>query len=90
VYLTEAVQKATDSYFWVFLTFIGTYFSQVFMLPKGWSSKESKSRGIPYYINEYTKETSWEKPTEAAKKPMSDSVQALHLLKKHSVSNCNL
>jgi hypothetical protein len=56
----------------------------------GWTSKESKSRGIPFYINEYTKETTWEKPTEAAKKPMSDSVQALHLLKKHSVSDSNL
>ena len=56
------------------------------MLPSGWSSRESKSRGIPYYINEYTKETVWEKPTEAAKKPMSDQVQAFHILRKHSVS----
>mmetsp|Transcript_4047 Transcript_4047/g.4170 ORF Transcript_4047/g.4170 Transcript_4047/m.4170 type:complete len:162 (+) Transcript_4047:40-525(+) len=56
------------------------------MLPQGWTSKESKSRGIPFYVNEYTKETTWDKPTEAAKKPMSDSVQALHLLKKHSGS----
>jgi hypothetical protein len=56
----------------------------------GWTSKESKSRGIPFYVNEYTKETTWDKPTEAAKKPMSDSVQALHLLKKHSVSDSNL
>lgn len=56
------------------------------MLPSGWSSRESKSRGIPYYINEYTKETVWEKPTEAAKRPMSDQVQAFHILRKHSVS----
>ena len=56
------------------------------MLPAGWTSKDSKSRGIPYYINEYTKETVWDRPTEPAVKPMSDEVQASHILRKHSVS----
>ena len=60
------------------------------MLPAGWSTRESKSRGIPYYINDYTKEAVWEKPTEAAVKPMADQVQASHILRKHSVSPLNL
>ena len=57
------------------------------MLPAGWSTRESKSRGIPYYINDYTKEAVWEKPTEAAVKPMADQVQASHILRKHAVSS---
>lgn len=55
-------------------------------LPSGWTQRESKSRaGKLYYINNYTGETTWDRPTEDAV-PMSEQVQVLHLLKKHSGS----
>lgn len=60
-------------------------------LPEGWAEKISRSRGIPYYINTYTKETIWTRPTEPAKRPASfssmsantEEVGVRHILRKH-------
>lgn len=45
----------------------------------------SSTRQKPYYINDHTGVTTWDFPTEEAIKPASSQVQALHILKKHSV-----
>lgn len=52
-------------------------------VPLGWTMKISKSRGIPYYINDYTNETQWELPMSEAKMPNKHEVQVRHILKKH-------
>ncbi|KAL9649439.1 hypothetical protein ABK040_016221 [Willaertia magna] len=64
-------------------------------LPSGWRAKESSSRkGLYYYINKYTNETQWEKPTKPAKPHGSTNnndnstheVRCSHLLVKHNQS----
>ena len=57
-------------------------------LPDGWREKQSSSRpGKVYYINQYTRETTWDFPSKPAMPPApGDEVQALHILKKHSGS----
>jgi NIMA-interacting peptidyl-prolyl cis-trans isomerase 1 len=68
-------------------------------LPQGWSRKKSTKRDCFYYINEHTKETQWDQPTEPAKPGKKrkaeggDSnssggrqVQVLHILRKHEGS----
>eukprot|EP01040_Poterioochromonas_malhamensis_P010334 gene10334-11241_t len=56
-------------------------------LPEGWTAKESKSHpGRMYYINNATKETTWDKPTQAASKPSQQQVQVYHILRKHAGS----
>ena len=56
-------------------------------LPKGWSSKESKSRGCLYYINNITGETQWEVPTHDAVGPGAEAeIRVRHILKKHEGS----
>ena len=39
--------------------------------------------GQSYFVNKYTKQSQWDRPTEAAKPPSEDKVQASHLLVKH-------
>ncbi|XP_078612308.1 peptidyl-prolyl cis-trans isomerase NIMA-interacting 1-like [Branchiostoma floridae x Branchiostoma japonicum] len=48
-------------------------------LPDGWVKKVSNSQGRAYYFNVHTKESQWEKPTDAAASQMRCS----HLLVKH-------
>ncbi|XP_015929073.1 peptidyl-prolyl cis-trans isomerase NIMA-interacting 1 [Parasteatoda tepidariorum] len=57
-------------------------------LPKGWEKRTSRSTGQAYYLNLYTKESRWEKPTKPAEQGPSseesvDKVQCSHLLVKH-------
>ena len=43
--------------------------------------------GQSYYVNKFTKQSQWEKPTEPAEAgPEEDKVQASHLLVKHKDS----
>lgn len=57
------------------------------MLPAGWTQKESKSHaGRMYYINNYSGETTWTMPTEAALPTDEKKVQVYHILRKHSGS----
>ncbi|KAH8238447.1 hypothetical protein KR032_006947 [Drosophila birchii] len=68
-------------------------------LPEGWEKRTSRSTGLSYYLNVYTKESQWDQPTEPAKKTggggggsgggagdSPDEVQCLHLLVKHKGS----
>jgi len=42
------------------------------------------SLGQSYFVNQYTKESQWDRPTQPAQKPNEDErVQASHLLVKH-------
>ncbi|CBY30627.1 unnamed protein product [Oikopleura dioica] len=52
-------------------------------IPDGWTAKVSRSSGQAYYVNRFTNESQWEKPTKPAQKPSSEKVQASHLLVKH-------
>ncbi|KAK8765432.1 peptidyl-prolyl cis-trans isomerase NIMA-interacting 1-like [Amblyomma americanum] len=57
-------------------------------LPAGWEKRLSRSTGEPYYLNQLTKESQWERPTAAARsRPMGskakDEVRCSHLLVKH-------
>jgi len=52
-------------------------------LPEGWTEKISKSRGVPYYVNRYTQETTWDRPTTQANKPEEEEAGARHILRKH-------
>lgn len=55
-------------------------------LPEGWTSKESKSHGGRlYYINQFTKETTWDRPTAPATRS-TQQVQVYHILRKHNGS----
>nr|ACO10471.1 Peptidyl-prolyl cis-trans isomerase NIMA-interacting 1 [Caligus rogercresseyi] len=49
-------------------------------LPSGWEERVSRSTGQKYYVNQFTKESRWEVPTEPAD---AEEVQASHLLVKH-------
>jgi NIMA-interacting peptidyl-prolyl cis-trans isomerase 1 len=55
------------------------------VLPDGWTEGLSKSRGIAYYINNYTNESQWEFPNAPAQPP-SEKVRVRHLLVKHDKS----
>ncbi|XP_035666632.1 peptidyl-prolyl cis-trans isomerase NIMA-interacting 1-like [Branchiostoma floridae] len=48
-------------------------------LPEGWEKRVSKSQGRAYYLNVHTKQSQWEKPTDAA----TSQVRCSHLLVKH-------
>nr|CAB3264888.1 peptidyl-prolyl cis-trans isomerase NIMA-interacting 4-like [Phallusia mammillata] len=53
-------------------------------LPDGWIKKESRSSGRQYYMNKYTHESQWTRPTESAKRPdKPEQVHCFHLLVKH-------
>jgi len=59
-------------------------------LPSGWEKRVSRSTGQTYFLNQLTKESQWDTPTEpaqpAAAKPGPDKVQCSHLLVKHEGS----
>uniref|UniRef100_A0A1A9UHS2 Peptidyl-prolyl cis-trans isomerase n=1 Tax=Glossina austeni TaxID=7395 RepID=A0A1A9UHS2_GLOAU len=59
-------------------------------IPEGWEVRTSRSTGLTYYLNIYTKESQWDLPTEPAKKEISASgpseVRCCHLLVKHKGS----
>lgn len=52
-------------------------------LPEGWEMRTSRSTGMTYYLNTYTKKSQWERP-EAPADP--GEVRCSHLLVKHSGS----
>lgn len=54
-------------------------------LPEGWEKRVSRSSGKEYYLNLYTKESQWDRPTEPASEEQ-DTVQCSHLLVKHKDS----
>jgi len=54
-------------------------------LPEGWEERTSRSTGQVYYLNQYTKQSQWDKPTTPAKQPPTQ-VRASHLLVKHRES----
>ena len=57
-------------------------------VPEGWEQRISRSRNIPYFVNKYTGETTWEMPTAPAvdNRSKDEQVQCLHILKKHKDS----
>merc|ERR1712126_725308 len=56
-------------------------------VPEGWEERTSRSTGQSYYVNQFTKEPQWEKPTKPAEPGSDDDkVQASHLLVKHKDS----
>ena len=63
-------------------------------LPAGWTKRRSTKRPMDYYVNSFTNETVWERPTKPAspakKRKVEDDnkeqVQCLHILRKHSGS----
>jgi len=60
---------------------------QTEVIPEGWEKRTSRSTGMVYYLNVYTKESQWEVPTKKAEPSNElDEVQASHLLVKHAGS----
>ncbi|XP_015781042.1 peptidyl-prolyl cis-trans isomerase NIMA-interacting 1 [Tetranychus urticae] len=55
-------------------------------LPKGWQQRKSRSTGQVYYLNIYTKESQWEKPTCEASTKDDEKIRCSHLLVKHTES----
>ncbi|XP_074593340.1 putative peptidyl-prolyl cis-trans isomerase dodo [Brevipalpus obovatus] len=55
-------------------------------LPKGWEKRQSRSTGQVYYLNMYTKESQWEKPTCDASTKDDEKIRCSHLLVKHTGS----
>lgn len=57
-------------------------------VPEGWEQRISRSRNIPYFVNKFTGETTWEMPTAPSvdNRPKDEQVQCLHILKKHKDS----
>jgi len=55
-------------------------------LPKGWEQRVSRSTGQVYYLNVYTKESQWERPTQDANPKDNERIRASHLLVKHNQS----
>ena len=51
-------------------------------VPAGWEKRTSRSTGQVYYLNQYTKQSQWDPPTEPAQ-PEQAQVRASHLLVKH-------
>jgi len=54
-------------------------------LPSGWEERTSRSTGQSYFLNQYTKQSQWERPTEPAEETPAQ-VRASHLLVKHKDS----
>lgn len=59
-------------------------------LPTGWEQRVSRSTGQQYFLNKYTKESQWDRPTQPAESPASgtgsggpEKIQCSHLLVKH-------
>lgn len=55
-------------------------------LPKGWGKRVSRSTGQTYYLNLYTKESQWDRPTEEASPKDNEKIRCSHLLVKHNQS----
>ncbi|XP_037938190.1 putative peptidyl-prolyl cis-trans isomerase dodo [Teleopsis dalmanni] len=59
-------------------------------VPEGWEVRTSRSTGLKYYLNIYTKESQWDLPTAKAnepnKKDSPSQVRCSHLLVKHKGS----
>ncbi|XP_052862980.1 putative peptidyl-prolyl cis-trans isomerase dodo [Anopheles cruzii] len=58
-------------------------------VPEGWEKRTSRSTGMTYYLNIYTKESQWDLPTSPAEPANSNEpseVQCAHLLVKHKQS----
>ena len=55
-------------------------------LPKGWEKRISRSTGQVYYLNIYTKESQWDRPTTEANTKDDQKIRCSHLLVKHSES----
>lgn len=55
-------------------------------LPKGWQKRVSRSTGQVYYLNELTKESQWQRPTEDASSKDNETIRCSHLLVKHKGS----
>ena len=53
-------------------------------VPEGWEKRTSRSTGQVYYLNQYTKQSQWDKPTAPTSPDSAPSqVRASHLLVKH-------
>nr|QGQ62234.1 peptidyl-prolyl cis-trans isomerase [Demodex brevis] len=55
-------------------------------LPKGWEKRISRSTGQVYYLNVYTKESQWDRPTNEASSKDNEKIRCSHLLVKHKDS----
>lgn len=55
-------------------------------LPKGWEKRVSRSTGQAYYLNTYTKESQWDRPTQEAITKDNEMIRCSHLLVKHNQS----
>jgi NIMA-interacting peptidyl-prolyl cis-trans isomerase 1 len=55
-------------------------------LPKGWEKRISRSTGQVYYLNIYTKESQWDRPTTEANTKDNEKIRCSHLLVKHNES----
>ncbi|XP_055524135.1 putative peptidyl-prolyl cis-trans isomerase dodo [Wyeomyia smithii] len=56
-------------------------------VPEGWEKRTSRSTGMTYYLNTYTKESQWDLPTTPASPEQGAAeVQCAHLLVKHKDS----
>uniref|UniRef100_A0A182K362 Peptidyl-prolyl cis-trans isomerase n=1 Tax=Anopheles christyi TaxID=43041 RepID=A0A182K362_9DIPT len=58
-------------------------------VPEGWEKRTSRSTGMTYYLNVYTKESQWDLPTAPAEPANTNEpheVQCAHLLVKHNKS----
>uniref|UniRef100_A0AAG5CX49 Peptidyl-prolyl cis-trans isomerase n=1 Tax=Anopheles atroparvus TaxID=41427 RepID=A0AAG5CX49_ANOAO len=59
------------------------------VVPDGWEKRTSRSTGMTYYLNIYTKESQWHLPTAPAEPGNTNEpseVQCSHLLVKHNKS----
>ena len=53
-------------------------------VPEGWEQRTSRSTGQVYYLNQFTKQSQWDKPTAPATPDSAPAqVRASHLLVKH-------
>nr|QGQ62232.1 peptidyl-prolyl cis-trans isomerase [Demodex brevis] len=55
-------------------------------LPKGWEKRISRSTGQVYYLDVYTKESQWDRPTNEASSKDNEKIRCSHLLVKHKDS----
>uniref|UniRef100_A0A1L8DU44 Peptidyl-prolyl cis-trans isomerase n=1 Tax=Nyssomyia neivai TaxID=330878 RepID=A0A1L8DU44_9DIPT len=59
------------------------------VVPAGWEKRLSRSTGMHYYLNTYTKESQWDLPTSPAEPASAqgpNKIQCCHLLVKHARS----